>query len=89
MCTRLQSCSAPSGVPLQHLENMTLYHVGQGGSQCPASACLHHQDLAEACFGCGRIKEYSNTAYYHGPFSIGGMMNIRVKVWRLPARPTL
>jgi hypothetical protein len=30
--------------------------------------------------GACKCKEYSNTAYYAGPFTIGNIMNIRVKV---------
>lgn len=40
---------------------------------------VHVQTPAEL-LGLFKCKEYSNTAYYAGPFTIGNMMTIRVKV---------
>ncbi len=39
----------------------------------------HVQTPAEL-LGLFKCKEYSNTAYYAGPFTIGNMMTMRVKV---------
>lgn len=39
----------------------------------------HVQTPAEL-LGMFKCKEYSNTAYYAGPFTIGNMMTIRIKV---------
>lgn len=39
-----------------------------------------HVQKPAGLLGLFKCKEYSNTAYYAGPFTIGNMMTMRVKV---------
>ena len=56
---------------------------------------IRHKDVVvqtpAELLGVFKCKEYSNTAYYAGPFTVGPNMNIRVKVqhlhWTLHIRP--
>lgn len=45
---------------------------------------FRHKDIVvqtpSELLGVFKCKEYSNTAYYAGPFTVGPNMNIRVKV---------
>ena len=45
---------------------------------------IRHKDIVvqtpAELLGVFKCKEYSNTAYYAGPFTVGPNMNIRVKV---------
>lgn len=49
---------------------------------------IRHKDIVvqtpAELLGVFKCKEYSNTAYYAGPFTVGPNMNIRVKVGFLP-----
>ena len=49
---------------------------------------IRHKDIVvqtpAELLGIFKCKEYSNTAYYAGPFTVGPNMNIRVKVRDFP-----